>query len=215
MFKGRFVDINFMYRSDDDKRLIHFVAEENNYRFPEDMKDKTVIDVGANIGSAALLAASRGAKVYAVEPIKSNFEVLESSVKLNEFGKNVKLYNKGIGEPGEAKMYTDDKRPDWSGLYADMNGLDPEKFEMVELITLKSIFDENKIEYCDYLKMDAEGAEYTIIDELEAGLHEKIGVIGCEIHDGLIPHLEMLARLEKFYTVADKRSEWEYILYHK
>jgi len=44
-----------------------------------------VLDIGANCGYFSLLAASRGAHVYAIEPLQRNLRLLHASVALNRF----------------------------------------------------------------------------------------------------------------------------------
>jgi FkbM family methyltransferase len=52
--------------------------------FVERMGNGTVIDLGANCGYYSLLAASRGASVYAFEPSQRNLRLLHASVALND-----------------------------------------------------------------------------------------------------------------------------------
>src|ERR1700722_13638338 len=44
-----------------------------------------VLDIGANCGYFSLLAASRGARAYAFEPLQRNLRLLHASVALNRF----------------------------------------------------------------------------------------------------------------------------------
>ena len=61
-------------------------------------------DVGANVGSYTVLAAGgAGARVVAVEPIPSTFQVLRANVRLNDLDDRVTLLNVGLGaEVGKA-----------------------------------------------------------------------------------------------------------------
>lgn len=57
---------------------------------------RTVIDVGANIGTFTIYAAKRGLKVYSFEACPENYEVLVENVKLNNLdvtAHNVALYD--------------------------------------------------------------------------------------------------------------------------
>lgn len=59
-----------------------------------------VIDAGANIGVFTLQAAravGASGKVYAFEPMKTTFGMLERSVRANDFGERCALYNEGLG----------------------------------------------------------------------------------------------------------------------
>jgi FkbM family methyltransferase len=51
----------------------------------EHMAPGYIVDIGANCGYFSLLAASRGAPVYAFEPLQKNLRLLHASVALNRF----------------------------------------------------------------------------------------------------------------------------------
>lgn len=48
-------------------------------------EDSVVIDVGAHIGAFSVLAAARGARVVALEPVQENFQLLEENLRLNHY----------------------------------------------------------------------------------------------------------------------------------
>ena len=57
--------LNVSYRPGTaDETVLNLVLARNHYGFPDDMTGMTVIDIGAHIGSATMLCASRGATVY-------------------------------------------------------------------------------------------------------------------------------------------------------
>jgi hypothetical protein len=62
-----------------DAEIIRDVVENNHYASLLDQIEPRCIciDVGAHIGAFAILAASRGARVYAFEPIPVNYELLD------------------------------------------------------------------------------------------------------------------------------------------
>ena len=71
-----------------------------------------VLDIGANIGYYVLiesqLVGEKG-KVYAVEPVRSNFELLEKNVQLNNL-KNVSTFQFAFGEKdAKSEIYVTDK----------------------------------------------------------------------------------------------------------
>ena len=72
----------------------------------------------------------------------------------------------------------------------------------VKSLTLQSILDSNKLETCDYLKLDCEGSEYDIIESLPDKYFKKIKKIYIEYHffdtkshlvDKLLKKLESLS----------------------
>ena len=52
----------------------------------------------------------------------------------------------------------------------------------VDSISLQKIFDDNKIALVDFVKMDCEGSEYTIIDTLPLDYLKRISKIAIEYH---------------------------------
>lgn len=65
-------------------------------------EDDGFLDVGANVGVYSILAASRGARVLAIEPVPATFEQLLDNVHLNRFEAQIDARNIGVGsEPGE------------------------------------------------------------------------------------------------------------------
>lgn len=65
------------------------------------------LDVGANVGSYSILAASSGARVIAAEPLPATFRHLEMNVLLNRFQPTVKLMNIGLADRAGELRFTD------------------------------------------------------------------------------------------------------------
>jgi hypothetical protein len=54
----------------------------------------------------------------------------------------------------------------------------------VEAVTLAQVFEENRVDACDLLKLDCEGGEYEILDSLPTDLWPRIRRIRMEFHRG-------------------------------
>jgi FkbM family methyltransferase len=63
---------------------------------PSDASGLVFVDVGANIGYFSLAAASMGYNVVAFEPMSRNAKKLAKSIKMNEFGSRVTLYQNAV-----------------------------------------------------------------------------------------------------------------------
>lgn len=64
------------------------------------------------------------------------------------------------------------------------------KSVQVESISLQTIFDLHYIDFCDFLKIDCEGEEYSIMDSLPSTRYDKIKKMCIEYHFGdTKPHL--------------------------
>ena len=66
----------------------------------------------------------------------------------------------------------------------------------VDSISLQQIFDNNNIENCNFLKLDCEGTEYEILENLPTSYFDKIKKIVIEYHMA-DTHPELLENLKK------------------
>jgi len=66
------------------------------------------VDVGANVGSYTVLAATTGAHVVAFEPVAATFARLAENVRLNGFDARVRLHNAGVGRMASTLRFSDD-----------------------------------------------------------------------------------------------------------
>ena len=122
----------------------------------------TVVDVGANVGYYTLLAARlvgpRGT-VYAFEPSPGNFALLSQNVAANGY-KNVVLIPKAVSDrSGTAALHIDRASSGGHSLSAFRGGLD---CVAVETVSLDDYFSTER-PTIDLVKMDAEGAEVSIL----------------------------------------------------
>jgi len=118
-------------------------------------KNDIVIDAGAWIGDfSAYAATSKGAKVYAFEPVNILYETLLKTVLINS-GKIIPV-KKALGNKnGEMVIVTPGKETYMSSLCLHRSG----KKETIEVITLDDFVEREKIENVDFIKADIEGAE--------------------------------------------------------
>jgi FkbM family methyltransferase len=187
------------YRKDFSDRYIMIDMLKRNYGniFPN---PKTVIDIGAHIGLFTLAAMRAGAeKVFAFEPEVSNYELLCHNIKVNGFGKKVKCIKMGVGTRGKAKLYIHQNNSGGSSTDISIDKrLNPDNFQIIDVISIHDVFDSYKIKFCDLLKLDCEGSEKNIINEIDEALAGKIGQISVEFHyTNLID--EFVDKLSKWY----------------
>ncbi len=96
--------INWHYRKDtNDLGIIEQVFENNACRLPDDMTGRVFMDIGAHIGAASVLAALRGAKVFAFEPFEESRRLLEATAAAANLDITALPY--AIGEPGVMRLY--------------------------------------------------------------------------------------------------------------
>ena len=138
-------------------------------------EDAVVVDIGANIGAFSLLASRQAKVVYAVEPVRSNFEMLRHNVELNRLD-NVIIYPLALADHNGTARIRD------SGVMSSMYFGTEGAVELVPTVTLETFFRDNSIEEVDYLKMDCEGAEWDILLSTPPEVLSRIRHLELEFH---------------------------------
>jgi len=171
----------------------------------------TIVDIGGGIGDFTTFAAKAHASnmVYAFEPTPHSFRLLQENLKRNLVN-NASGYQQAIwseegtlwidttvGEPGQfISRDISSQNPQEQGFN---NGSIP-----VPSISLVQALHELGLNRCDLLKMDCEGAEYSILFNTSAEILAGIQRIVMEYHDDInqYSHLDMVRFLtEQGYTV--------------
>lgn len=169
-----------------------------------------VLDIGANIGLAAMLFADvcPGARVIAAEPVPATFRCLQSN--LNAHVPHAVPVRTAVGaEPGVLPLTWYPQAPANSGLYADRaeddeatrvflrnSGLDDEAIDLitadlhqgeqidVEVTTVSAILDEYGPDAeIGVLKVDVERAELDVLRGVAARDWPRIRTVVAEVHD--------------------------------
>jgi len=158
--------------------------------------DSLVIDIGANIGVFSIFATlAKNTVVYAYEPFSKNFDLLKENIKLNKLENRIFPFNFGLAAKKEKRrLYLGEspfhsflpaKESPFNALYGNFEENQKQKYSEINCISLKDVFEENKIDSCDILKIDCEGAEYEILYNLPDEYFKKIKEIRLEYHNHL------------------------------
>jgi len=147
---------------------------------------KIIIDAGANVGYSALYFSNKypSARIFAVEPESSNFELLKRNVsstanifpiKAALWGHNTKIE---LSDPGVGK---------WGFRTLDRNSGQHGSFvETVPGITLEKLFMDYGIDHVDILKIDIEGAEKEVFSHNISWI-DRIDILMIELHERFCP----------------------------
>lgn len=119
-----------------------------------------VIDVGAHIGTFALLAASYcpQGRVHAIEASKDSFNLLKINVALNR-ADNISTYHLALSNTNGVCSLSHDVG-NWGHSIVTVLS---DAAETVRCATLESFLGENGIATCNFMKMNCEGAEFPIL----------------------------------------------------
>jgi len=148
----------------------------------------TVFDIGANNGLFSRYLMDRGCKnVYAFEPNKEATKNAKSILGNNE---DYELIEKAIGiHDGELTFYVSENNTTIGSISKEHVANHSNPIEVkVPCISLKSFIGEKGMEKISLIKMDIEGAEYQIIEDLDEDIFNMTESFLIEFHgnDGKI-----------------------------
>lgn len=152
----------------DDTVVVGEVWRENVYRIRDWHigQGDTVIDLGANIGAFAVLAAQLGANVYAVEPAWDNLGALAVNVALNRQEDAVVAQAIAVGAGGRGVLVPgDDPGPAHCRVRPDAAG-DVPVVGFAELVSnaYAACYHPRIGDDIAVVKIDVEGAEWPLLD---------------------------------------------------
>ncbi len=144
---------------------------------------QTVVDIGGNIGGFAIVAGrlvgSEG-RVITVEPEPQSFKQLETNLRRNKL-EHVTAVQAAIGAQDGAVRIVPHDNPLLNRVEAIENQQSADD-AAVPCLTLDRLLDDNRIERCDLMKIDCEGAEYEIFESMPQGTAARIDRIVMETH---------------------------------
>lgn len=180
-------------RGTSDVAFVTNVIESREYTCDgfEIHPDQVVIDIGGNIGTFALLAAQRGARVITVEPGSDNFELLKRNIEVNGAARVTPINAAVCKDTGTITL----ERSHEGGYHSTTKGMlsNPVGSETVKAVRLQDLFDTYGIKRCHFLKVDCEGAEYEIFEGLPDEYLARVDKIAMEWH-GVEDHFERIQR---------------------
>jgi FkbM family methyltransferase len=165
-----------------DVQNIHkkLLMRKSEYWLPHAFRPKVILDIGGNIGVAAVDFAFRypDARIVTVEPVRENFELLRK----NTAGfPNIEAFQFALGR--ENVRQTIQKIGERSfGSYSLVKTARVGASEEVVVREMNAFLDEAGIGQIDLMKIDIEGAEYDLLKALDPARLEKVSWIVGELH---------------------------------
>ncbi len=148
-------------------------------------KGLNLVDAGSNVGFASLYLNEHLNinRIVSIEPSKENIKNLKENFHSNSIT-NIHIYETGLWEK-KTRLKLDTNFRDgreWSLRLIETNENDPDGFDC---ISIENIFNDEKIEIIDILKIDIEGGEKEVFKAFEKdnSILSKIKFIAIEIHD--------------------------------
>lgn len=172
-----------------DRHLMYDRFEAAELRFVEQFLQPgmTVVDAGAHHGLYSLLASSRvgrHGKVLAVEPSVRERARLRRHLSVNRCA-NVLVCDCALGaENGDANLHVVDGEHDWFNSLRQPKVCAPNQIERVPVRRLDEIVADAGIRQIDFVKLDVEGAELSVLEGMCALLKGRARpVVLAEVQD--------------------------------
>ena len=156
------------------------VLVHEGYDFPLD-HPAVIIDAGANVGLASIWFACKypNARVIAVEPERSNYDLLAQNVA--PFPNVTPVHAALWSHPGT--LAVDDPNHDgaWAFQTRELAG-SPPSVQTAPCLTVAQLMSEYGLKWIDLLKVDIEGAEKEVFDSPDEWMGS-VGAIAIGLHD--------------------------------
>ncbi len=175
------------YRDHPETFIEMFIGEPYLKNLPDSIREKNkpiVIDIGAHIGLFSLYAYAEliSPHIYAYEPDPGNFRMLKRNIAINNLSDTIKPFNVAVGDNGILRFFSSSissmsaaREVRNLGMHAGTG-----KYINVRSISITKIL--NKFKHIDILKMDCEGSEWKIIEEMSTK-RLNISYICMEYHE--------------------------------
>lgn len=191
-------NINEPYISDANL-IINFL---NKYKF----EPKIILDVGACWGEFSLILGKHynESHIYAIEASEKNYKILCDNInfKLNNF-KNVKPFKFIVSDKENYKYIKNIIGT--TNIVKDNIKKDDKNYSKIKTITLKKFLSENKLTHIDFLKLDIEGHELNLINDI-LDIDINFGQIEIINLNSIEENLKFLKQLSTLYKLFDGKN---------
>jgi FkbM family methyltransferase len=213
-FKVPKYDYEFYCRINKDDFKIMTIHEDDIIKRFTPKEGDIVIDIGAHIGLYTIISSKRvgaNGKVVTIEADPSNFEMLNSNIKLNQLTNVIPLNYAVHSKETKVKLYL----PSGESGFTKYNTIMPnwinaqEKFVEVNANTLDYLLQFNEIrqEEVNWIKIDVEGAEFEVLKGATNVLSKSKDIaILMELHGP--PHVYR-PKVEEFVNLYNFKIEFE------
>lgn len=164
----------------------HYVFRDiflfGEFRLPVTIEPKLIVDAGAYIGLSALYYSNKypSAKIIAIEPEDTNFEMLTRNTTSNP---NIELVNAGVWSSNANLRISNKSSEKWAFTVEEVPEGQP--FD-IRAVTIDSILENSGFDKIDILKIDIEGSEKEIFSKNADKWLPKVNVLVLELHDRMI-----------------------------
>lgn len=193
-FNHENIEIN--YRDDSDLSVIDEIFIDKMYRSTESIilnlssnsagrQSSIILDIGAHIGLFSIYASALNPKVkiIALEPEPNNFALMKENLKLNHC-ENVVVKNIALVSDGQQNidLYLSENSHNHTTTPNHLT-TQPLDHVIVPATNLGKLIKQNKLDKISLLKMDIEGTEFEIFENVEDKILNIVENIAVEYHE--------------------------------
>lgn len=164
----------------DERMLVGMSGRDKNVYFPPvEVPVESpffILDIGGHHGFYSMLALGKypNAKVICVEPSKDAVSIIQEQVSLNNFSNRIEIVEAALGFSNDV-AYLKVEQQTWGNRIVNNPSYDLRDVEKVNQITLETVL---KSRQPYIVKCNAEGAEFTLIPQLqEMNLHPRLIIL--------------------------------------
>lgn len=173
---------------------------DQEYYFITENRSPLIIDCGSNIGMSILYFKLMypESKIIAFEPDEDAFSCLKQNIEKNQL-QSVEIHKKAVsGNEGKTDFYYDKEDPGSLVMSTVRERLPKQKRE-IDAVHLSKYINEE----VDFLKMDVEGAELSVIQEISnSGKLNHVKQMAIEYHHHIIGEEDVLSTMLKILENA-------------
>jgi FkbM family methyltransferase len=164
-----------------DVSILSEMLRDAEYDLDLPISPRVIVDAGANIGVTSVFYANKypAARVFAIEPESSNYELLEKNAA--PYG-NITCIRAALWKTDTAITLADPGFGHWGFQTVEQAG--KTGLRRVEGFTVSTLMKRFDIDYIDFFRVDIEGAEREVF-EYSAAWIDRVGVVAIELHDRL------------------------------
>jgi len=142
----------------------------------------TVLDIGANIGCTSLLFGDLARKVYSFEPSPTTHRWLVQNVQMAKLN-NVEPINLGLGKDAGTFELTFAPNNRSGGFVSNLtNASEGHQVEQITIAKGDDFIREHQIAKVDFIKIDVEGFEQSVIEGLAETIAREQPIVALELN---------------------------------
>ena len=142
----------------------------------------TVLDIGANIGCTSLLFGDLARKVYSFEPSPTTHRWLVQNVRMAKLN-NVEPINLGLGKDAGTFELTFAPNNRSGGFVSNLtNASEGHQVEQITIAKGDDFIREHQIAKVDFIKIDVEGFEQSVIQGLAETIAREQPIVALELN---------------------------------